>query len=104
MERPVGEVAQLAALIASSMTRSAVWFTCGAVALIGDLVLAAEGVKAAAELTAAIAAEHEQGAELLALRVAARALERARVASGSRSRAPSCSRCARRRAPWSAGA
>ena len=83
VERPVGEVAQLAALCASGVTHTTVWHTCGAVALDGDLVLAAEGVRAAAEHTAAVAAEQEQGAELLALRVAARALERGRIESGS---------------------
>ena len=57
VERPVGEVAQLAALCASGVTHLAVWHTCGAVALDGDLVLAAEGVKAAAEHSAAVAAE-----------------------------------------------
>ena len=65
------------------MTHTTVWHTCGAVTLDGNLVLATEGVRAVAEHTAAVAAEQEQGAELLALRVAARALERARVASGS---------------------
>ena len=82
VERPVGVVAQLEALVERGVSHSTVWHTCGAVALDGDLVLAAEGVRAAAEHIATAAAAQQQSTELEALLEAALALERGRAAAG----------------------
>ena len=76
VERPVDEVAQLAALVEIGVSQSAVWHTCGAVALNGDLVLSVEGVKAAAEHAAAAAAVQQQSTELVVLREATLVLKR----------------------------
>ena len=82
VERPVGEGGKLAALVACGVSHSTVWRICSAVALDGDLVLAAEGALAAGAHRAAHAAVQQQRTELVALREAVLALEQARVAAG----------------------
>ena len=57
------------------------WYVCGATPLNSDVVLAAEGARAAGTLAAEAKTIQEQAADLPALRAAALELEHARVAA-----------------------
>ena len=69
-------------LVESGVCHTSVWCTCGAVALNGALVTAAEAVKAAGERAAELRVEQQQRTELVQLREAELEVERARFAAG----------------------